>query len=89
MGLLELATLTGNRDFVDAAKRTLIAGGEVIKKQSAAAAQLLAALDRFHRSDEQMVIAARSWDEAELLRAAYPLRLSTTCGPILGHRWRA
>lgn len=89
MGLLELATLTGNRDFVDAAKRTLIAGGEVIKKQSAAAAQLLAALDRFHRSDEQLVIAARSWDEAELLRAAYPLRLSTTCGPILGHRWRA
>lgn len=71
MGLLELANLTGNREFAEAAKRTLIAGGEVIEKQSAAAAQLLAALDRFHRSDEQMVIAARSWDEAEPLRLAY------------------
>jgi len=87
MGLLSLATLTGNRSFADAAKRTLVAGGEVIVKQFAAAAQVLAALDRYHRSDEQIVIAAPDWAAAGELRMAYygKYRPHTTLSWVLGN----
>ncbi len=72
--LLLLSTLTGDERFADSARRAIIAAGQVIDKQSAAAAHLLAALDRLHRSDEQIVIAAKTWDAASDLRAAFHSR---------------
>ncbi len=86
MALLELATLTGLSSFATAAKRTLIAGSEVIHKQSAASAQMLSALDRFHRSNEQVVIAATDWDAAAQLRQAYHTRYQphTTLSWVIG-----
>ncbi|MGV3484633.1 MAG: thioredoxin domain-containing protein, partial [Planctomycetaceae bacterium] len=71
MALVELATLTGDSAFADAARRTFAAGSAVIRDQSAAAAFLLAALDRFHRTDQQTVIAAADWEAARDLRQAY------------------
>lgn len=85
--LLELAVLTGEDRFALSARRTLIAAGEVIAKQSAAAAQMLISLDRYHQGNEQVVIAAFDWEQAAALRAAYfqRYRPHTTLSWVIGN----
>ncbi len=73
MSLLRLSALTGDTLIREAAHRTLIAGAEVMRKQSAAAGHLLASLDLYHEGREQFVIAAGDWESAEPLRQAFHL----------------
>jgi uncharacterized protein len=86
LALLELAELTGNTRFAEAASRTLIAAREVIEKQSAASAHLLVAFNRHLHRNEQIVIAASDWENASPLRRLYhqAYRPHTTLSWVIG-----
>ncbi|WP_153559378.1 thioredoxin domain-containing protein [Roseimaritima sediminicola] len=85
-GLLRLGRLTGNEQWIGAGERTLLAGGEVIEKQYAAAAKLLLALDFYHHGNRQIVVSGPTdQSHAELLGVLYRRFLPhSTLGIVTG-----
>ena len=71
MALLKLSRLVDRDDYRQAAERTLIAAGEIMRSQSGACGALLAALDRFRNDRRQVVLAVPDPTTQQRLRASF------------------
>jgi uncharacterized protein YyaL (SSP411 family) len=86
MGLLKLSRLVEGSPYREAARRTLTAGGETMRTQSAACGALLSALDRFWNDRQQIVLAVTSHEEFERLRPRFvgAFRPQSTISWVIG-----
>ncbi len=85
-GLLTLSRLCDRDDFRDAAMRTVIAGGEVLRTQHPACSALVSVLDRIHHPGQQLVLAVADMASMQKLRTEFvkPLRPHATLSWVIG-----